>query len=151
MNDRAMRMLLPALLSILALAGCVERRFLIRSEPPGAVVSLNRGEPLSAAAPTEVEFHHYGTWAVRAELPGYRDLVADVPVPAPWWSWPPFDFFTDLLWPFTIRDHREIRLVLTPLPPERPLPEARERHAGVIERGEALREAVNGGDPAGVR
>jgi hypothetical protein len=156
MNDRAMKLLpalLPAalLLPALLLPGCVERKFLIRSDPPGATVTLNHGEPLPEVTPTEVEFHHYGVWAVRAEREGCRDLDTNVSVPTPWWSYPVLDFVTDVLWPFTIRDHREIALVLEPLPEPRTVEEVRERHAEVIGRGEDLREKVNEGDPSEVR
>ena len=133
-------LLVPALL---AASGCVERKLLIRTEPPGAVVALNREEPLEAATPLEIPFSFYGTYAVRLSKEGFLDLETTAPMDPPWWSWPPFDFFTEILWPFTIEDRREFTFALEPLPAPRDLEEAREWNRKVVERGEELRREVS--------
>lgn len=146
----------PVLACLLALVllvstGCVERKLLLRSEPPGALVSLN-GEPwLPGTTPLEVPFTHYGTYAVLMTLEDHRPLEAEADVSAPWWAWPPFDLVTELLLPTTIRDHREFDFTLEPLPPRRPLEESRVRYGEMLERAESLRRRVNEGDPAEVR
>jgi hypothetical protein len=133
---------------ILASAGCVERKMFVRSDPPGATVALNRAEPLPGTTPVEVPFEHYGTYHLRLTREGCRDFEGAAEVPAPWWGYPPFDLFTELLWPFTIHDWREAVVTMEPLPEPRPLEEVRDRHAGVIERGEAMRKQVTESAPA---
>ena len=48
------------LLSLAALAGCVERRFVIESDPPGALVLMN-GQQLGAT-PVDGHFVYYGRY-----------------------------------------------------------------------------------------
>src|SRR5262249_10209746 len=43
------------------LTGCVERRFVITTEPPGAIVYDERGMP-TGAAPTDRTFVYYGDY-----------------------------------------------------------------------------------------
>jgi hypothetical protein len=142
-----MARLLAALVLVPLLGGCVERKFFIRTDPPGAEVALNRGEPLEGRTPLETPFEHYGTYHLRITHPDCPEFEGAAPVEAPWWAYPPFDLFTDLLWPFTIHDHREIHVALPPRPEPRELEEVRERHAAVIERGEAMRSYVGGEAP----
>jgi len=135
-------------LVLLVAPGCVERKLFIRTDPPGAQVALNREDPVTAATPLEVEFDHYGDFHVRVTKDGHLPLEVVEPVTAPWWAWPPFDLVTDLLLPFTIRDHRELDYTLRPEPPPLTYEEAVKRHPGMIERAEELRRKVNEGDPA---
>ncbi|MCU0726325.1 MAG: PEGA domain-containing protein [Planctomycetes bacterium] len=130
-----------------ALAGCVERKLFIRTDPPGAEVALNRAEPLAGTTPLETPFTHYGVYHLRLTREGFPDFEGEAPVTAPWWAYPPFDLFTDLLWPFTIHDHREILVALPPRPEPRELDEVRARHAAVIERGESMRRHFGGEAP----
>jgi hypothetical protein len=139
-----------ALAALLA-AGCVERKMLVRSDPPGAAVTLNRVQTPEGVTPLEVPFDHYGTWHLALRREGYRDYEGAADLSAPWWGYTPFDLFTDLLWPFTIEDHREVAVTLTPLPEPRPLEEIRARHAEVISRGEQMRKEVTEGEPSEVR
>ena len=120
-------------------AGCVERKLLIRSDPPGARVYLNSEPALEEAAPVELPFEFYGDYAVRLTLPGHKDLEAVAPVDPPWWSWPPFDFITEVLWPGTIEDHREFAFKMEPMPPERTFEESEAHNREMVERAEELR------------
>ena len=138
-------------LIVLAAGGCVERKLLIRTDPPGAVVTLNREEPLPGTTPLQVEFDHYGHFHVLVTKDEHVPLETVTPVSAPWWAWPPFDIVTELLLPFTIEDHRELDFTLRPVPPPISYEEAVKRHPGVIERAEDLRKQVNEGDPAEAR
>ena len=139
------------LCALLVAAGCVERRLFLRSEPSGAEVVLNHGDFPPVTTPAVVDFTHYGTYAVRAEKEGCRPLETAVEIDTPWWAFPPLDFVTDLLWPFPLEDHREVRLTLSPLSEPPSVEEIRARHAGVLERAEAFRRRVNEGDPAEIR
>ena len=109
---------LLALLLSLPIAGCVERKFLIRSEPEGARVRVNgvyRG-----TTPVEIPFNDYGVVRLEAEpmdLDGdgfaeYGGLTSPFELEAPWYQWFPFDFFSDNLWPGTLHVRRETLLVL---------------------------------------
>lgn len=138
---------LVALLPLLLL-GCVERKLLIRSDPPGAAVSLNHEEPLAGTTPLEVEFTDYGVYHVRLTREKHVPLEVKADVSAPWWAWPPFDLITELLLPFTIEDRRDFDFELAPVPPPISYEEAKARHPKVIERAEDLRRQVNEGDPS---
>lgn len=157
-----MRFVLPLTVALIAsvACGCVERKLFIRTDPEGAVVTLNR-EPIEYLSPAEVEFDHYGTFDVRAEKEGYLPLRENVPVATPWYAYPVIDFLSEILWPFTIEDHRYIDLELTALPAEpdydkpgdfeRAREEARQKYEELRRRAEEMRKAVNEGDPAEVR
>src|SRR5262249_32019669 len=94
------------------LAGCVERRFVINSDPQGAVVFQN-GQPLGAA-PADNHFVYYGKYRFTLVKDGYETLVVDQDVPAPWYEYPGLDFISENLVPFTIRDRREFSYHLEP-------------------------------------
>lgn len=115
--------LLPALaLAALALPGCVQRVLLLRTDPPGARVSVN-GVPMGVA-PLEMPFLHYGTVRVDAEpldadedgSPDTRRVVTRVDLSPPWYQWPVIDFFADNLWPWNVTDRHEVVIVLPPAP-----------------------------------
>ncbi len=97
-------------LFVLLLAGCVERRFLIETNPPGAVVEVN-GKRIGAA-PVHVPIDHYGDHRIRIFAPGYQTLVVDEPINAPWYEYFPLDFISENLIPYTIRDLRGRRYEL---------------------------------------
>ena len=123
-----------------ALAGCVERKLIIRSDPAGATVFLNYDSALLSTTPAESSFTDYGTYRVRLVEEDHEELVAMAEVDAPWWSYPPFDIITQLLLPFTVKDHHEFTYQLTPLS-EALAPEAlRERNAELIRRAEEFRK-----------
>jgi len=98
-----------ALLAAVALpmlfGGCVERKFTIRSEPPGAELLLD-GEP-KGKTPHTVEFMHYGTHEVVLSLKEYHRLRTYAEVKPPWYEWFLLDFFVETLWPFTVVDHQQ--------------------------------------------
>ena len=123
--------LLPA-----SFTGCVQRRFTIRSNPPGALVYIDDYE--IGTTPCSTDFVYYGTRKVRLVKDGYETLTVYQPVPTPWWQIPPIDFVTDNLVPGEIRDVRVLDYQLTPqvvVPTEQ-----------LLSRAEGLRR---GGQPAG--
>jgi hypothetical protein len=116
-----MRRLLPVL--VLLLAGCVERRIYIRSEPPGADVFID-GEYVGRTrpdndpdGPLSVRFAHYGTreWTLRK--PGYQARSGVVELERPWYEYPVLDFFSEVLAPFPIRDSHFVEVKLEPARP----------------------------------
>jgi hypothetical protein len=115
------------LLVLLLVAGCVERRLHVRTDPPGAEVSVN-GEPIGRS-PATWRFTHYGDALVEVEKPGFEPAQRVVALEAPWYQKPGVDFFSDVLVPARIRDEHEVEIRLEPA---RPLTAA-ERERGVAE------------------
>lgn len=94
-----------------ALAGCVERRLMITSEPSGARVFLNDRDV--GVTPVEVDFTYFGVYDVRLRKPGYEPLVTSAEARAPLHEQPGIDFLA-LLWPGVKRTEIEWSFVLEP-------------------------------------
>ncbi len=120
------RAVLAGLLLALPLSGCVERRFILRTEPEGARVTVNG--IYAGTSPVDLPFDHYGR--VRVEVEPYdadgnrfaewRGIVTSHDLAAPWYEWFPLDFFSDNLVPWMVVDLHELTLRLEPAPdPER--------------------------------
>jgi hypothetical protein len=104
---RTARTVRPAVLFVglaLAAAGCVDRRFVIESNIPNAQVYID--DKSVGAAPAYAHFDYYGHYTIKLVHPGYETVVKRVHVAAPWYAYPPFDFITEVLLPFHIRDTR---------------------------------------------
>ncbi len=95
-----------------ALGGCVQRRMMIRSNPPGALVYVDDYE--IGTTPVSHNFTYYGTREIRLVKDGYETLTVKQPIPAPWFQVPPLDFVTDNLLPAEIRDERAVTYNLSP-------------------------------------
>ncbi len=109
--------------------GCVQRRMIVRSNPPGAVVYIDDYE--IGTTPVATNFTYYGTRKIRLVKNGYETLTVMQPVPAPWYQWTPFDFIAENLVPGKIHDTRTFDYPLVPqlvVPPEQ-----------LLERAEGLR------------
>ena len=102
---------------VLAQAGCVERRYTIRTEPPGALVVVNNEE--IGRTPVSRSFIFYGDRDVTLMLDGYQTQRVIQPVNAPWYDNMVTEFFTENIVPFTIRDERDFnyRMVAATVPP----------------------------------
>jgi hypothetical protein len=111
------------------LAGCVERRFVIYTDPPGAV-AYESGRPLGAA-PADDHFVYYGTYHFTLVRDGYQTLQVDECLAPPWYEYPGLDFISENLIPWTIRDVRRFTYQMVPLQ----VPNTRE----LLEQGGALR------------
>jgi hypothetical protein len=100
------------------LTGCVERRYTIRTDPPGATVVVN-GEEIGPA-PASRNFYFYGDREITMILDGHQTKTVIQPIKAPWWDNYLTEFFTENIVPWTIRDERTFRYQLTPAvsPPE---------------------------------
>ncbi len=127
--------LAAALLATLPLGGCVERFIAVRTEPPGATVTLD--DEKAGVTPCEIKYVWYGTREIVVELRGRRPVRALVPLNPPWWQYFPLDFVTDVLLPFTITDRREFTWALEATPPSEA--EAEE----VLRRAEELRRRAD--------
>lgn len=103
------------LLSAALATGCVERKLIVRSDPPGAAIYVD-GElkGVAGAKGLSVPFEAYGTRAVVARLEGHVPRRAFVELSVPWYQVFPLGLFSDLLWPGTIVDEHQAALKLTP-------------------------------------
>jgi hypothetical protein len=129
-------------------AGCVERRYVVTSDPPGALVFRN-GVPLG---PTPVDdfYVYYGTYDLTLVKDGYETLHARVKIDAPWYEYPGIDFFSENLFPYTIRDIREggqFHFTMQPQQAVRP-DDVLRRATDLRARGQTLGPAPDGTTPA---
>jgi hypothetical protein len=136
-----------ALVAVAANAGCVERRYVVTSDPPGALVYRN-GVPLG---PTPVDdfFVYYGSYDITLVKDGYETLHAKVKIDAPWYEYPPLDFVAENLFPYTIRDIREggqFHFNLQPLQAVQP-DDVLRRATELRERGRVIGAPTEGGVP----
>src|SRR5262245_59020252 len=117
----------------MGLAGCVERRFVITTEPFGAIAYDEKGQPMGAT-PVDRQFTYYGKYRFTLVRDGCQTLVVEENVKAPWYEYPPLDFISENLIPWKIVD---IRRFAYQLPPAQIVsPEAVLGPAGVLrERG----------------
>ena len=95
------------------LPGCVERRYVIESDPPGALVLVN-GQPIGTT-PVDGYFQWYGHYAFTLIKDGYETQTFDQRLATPWFEYPPLDFFSENVYPGKVEDVRRLRYSLTPL------------------------------------
>ena len=111
--NRPQRLAVFAVIAVaLALPGCLHRRLMVRSDPPGAVVFVDDYE--IGTTPVSHDFTYYGTRKIRLIKDGYETLTVLQPIPAPWYEWPPIDFFSENFVPGEIRDYHTLTYRLTP-------------------------------------
>jgi hypothetical protein len=94
------------------LSGCVERRYVITTDPPGAVV-LRNGEPLGPT-PVDDHFVYYGKYHFTIIKDGFETLQVDQEIPAPWYEYFPLDFFSENVFPWPVTDVRRFHFKLEP-------------------------------------
>ncbi len=82
--------------------GCVERSVKITTKPAGALVYLTDREV--GRTPVTVPFQWYGDYDVILRKEGMATTKTHQRLIAPWFQYPPIDFFAELLWPATIYD-----------------------------------------------
>lgn len=121
----------PALALVAACfaSGCVTRRVIITSDPPGAIVYRD-GQPLGPT-PVEHPFVYYGKYRYRLVKDGYAPLDVEPELVAPWYQYPGLDVLSEVLLPFRFRDNQQLHFQLQPLEAV--------RHDDVRARAEELR------------
>lgn len=124
---------------VFALAGCVERRISITSEPPGALVWVNDVEV--GRTPAETNFKHYGKYDVRLELDGYDTVETVGNAKTPWWDFPGPDLIAEAV--PNAKNTVKWHFVLTPTLSTTMPREQFERE--LIDRAHALRDQM--GEP----
>lgn len=97
--------------------GCVRQSLTIRTEPPGALVSVN--DQVKGQSPVTYDFQWYGWHRVSLRKDGFERVEDRRLLQAPPHLWIPLDLVMELL-PWRIRDDRAWSYTLTPT---MPLPE----------------------------
>jgi hypothetical protein len=114
--------------------GCVEQRYVISSDPPGAAVYRNGN--LIGYTPVDDTFVYYGKYHFTLVKDGYETLQVDQDVPAPFYEFPGADFVSEVLYPFNLRDVHRFSYQLREAVPA--------GKAEIINRGEQLRSQGKG-------
>lgn len=96
----------------LGLCGCVERRYTIRTNPPGALVVVNNEE--IGRTPVSRSFTYYGDRDVTLMMDGFQTQRVIQPIKDPWYDNVLTEFFTENLIPFTVRDERSYDFQMVP-------------------------------------
>ena len=136
----------PAAVLLLAgiglISGCVERRYTIRTDPPGATVIVN-GEEIGPS-PASKSFVYYGDREITLMLDGYATKTVIQPINAPWWDNFLTEFFTENVIPVSMRDEREFKYQLVPAESPRQ-DELRDRAEGLRSEAQVLPKPRRGG------
>ena len=82
--------------------GCVERKILISSSPPGAEVFLD-GKPLGLT-PVEIPFVHYGEHRVALRMKSHEIFQKHIQIRPPLYEIFPLDFVSEVLIPYNFKD-----------------------------------------------
>lgn len=94
--------------------GCVQRRLMIRSQPPGAMVYVD--DYKIGPTPIATSFTYYGTRKIRLVKDGYQTLTVYERIDPPWYQIPPIDFFAENVLRREVRDTRVLEYQLQPQP-----------------------------------
>ncbi len=123
---------LLALLLSASQSGCVQRRMIVRTNPPGALLYVD-DYPIGTT-PVAVSITYYGTRKIRIVKDGFETLTVMQPIPTPWYEYPVLDFVSENFVPGQIRDQRVLDYQLKPqmvVPSEQLLARAEELRRGV--------------------
>jgi hypothetical protein len=119
----------------LASGGCVERLMAIKSDPPGASVTLD--DVSYGVTPVEIPYLWYGKRVLTVQMSGYIPVREVLVLNPPWWQYFPMDFTTDVLLPFTVTDRSQFTVTL-----EKAVLSDSEREA-VLKRAAELRDKAD--------
>jgi hypothetical protein len=115
--------------------GCVQRRMLIRSQPEGAMVTIDR--QAIGQTPVSVPFTYYGTREIQLEKDGFQTIAVRQRIRPPWYEWFPLSFFSNH---FALREIRDVRRLDFEL-----IPKVQVSEYQLIERANQLRTDVERG------
>lgn len=122
-------------LAVAALCGCVERRFLIESTPPGAMVYQN-GQVLGPT-PLDLPFTYYGNYEFTLVKDGFETTNVSARIRPPWFQIFPLDFISENVYPFHVQDNRRLRFDMQPIAQPNTT-ELLNKASGLRERGRAI-------------
>ena len=93
-------------------SGCVQRRMMVRTNPPGALLYVD-DYPIGTT-PCSTNFTYYGTRKIQLVKDGYETLTVMQTIPAPWYEYTPLDFVAENFVPGQIHDQRTLDYQLRP-------------------------------------
>lgn len=96
----------------LLMTGCVQRRMIIRSQPEGAFVTIDR-KPIGLS-PVSVPYVYPGTRDIQLEKDGYQTIKVQQRFDPKWYQRFPISFFSENFSPREIRDERVLDFQLEP-------------------------------------
>jgi hypothetical protein len=99
-------------LSAVCLSGCVQRRFIIRSQPEGAFVTIDN-TPIGYT-PLKVPYTYDGTREIQLEKDGFKTIQVSERFQSPWYLRFPTNFFTENFAGREIRQERLLDFELEP-------------------------------------
>ena len=94
------------------LPGCVERRFRVESNPPGAAVYVNNIP--YGPTPVDIPFLYYGKYDITLFKDGFQTRTIKQEVSTPWYQYAPLDLLSENVWPLQITDIRPLCYDLEP-------------------------------------
>ena len=112
MDRRKTLTLIPLLLILLGTTGCVQRRLIIRSQPEGAFVTIDR-QPIGLT-PLSVPYTYSGTRDVQLEKDGYQTIKVQQRIDPTWYERFPISLVTENFWPRELRDERLLDFQMEP-------------------------------------
>lgn len=92
--------------------GCVQRRLIIRSQPEGAFVTIDRQQ--IGLTPLSVPYTYSGTREIQLEKDGYKTIKVQQRIDPTWYEKFPVSFFTENFSPREIRDERLLEFQMEP-------------------------------------
>ena len=104
--------LLVILMLLATSSGCVQRRFLVRSQPEGALVTIDHQS--IGLTPVSIPFTYYGTREVQLEKDGYKTVKVKQRFRPPWYGTFPVSLISENFWPRELRDQRDLEFQLQP-------------------------------------
>jgi hypothetical protein len=127
--------ILPAVLVFASLTGCVQRRFIVRSQPEGAFVTIDR-QPIGKT-PLSVPFTYSGTREIQLEKDGYKTIKVQQRIKPTWYETFPVSLVTENFWPRELRDERLMDFQMEP--------KTQVQESLLLDRASDLRENVQRG------
>ncbi len=129
--------------TVFVFSGCVTRSITVKTNPSNALVYIDN--ELIGESPVTTPFTFYGTRKIMIErkdedgvLTHERTIVFEK-IKAPVYEIFPLDFFSELVWPFKIKDDQVLSYNLVELDPL----SIKERQAKMLKNAEELRQRVN--------
>ncbi len=111
MKQKKITNILVASLILVGISGCVQRRFIVRSQPEGALVTIDRQQ--IGLTPLSVPYTYSGTREFQLEKDGYKTIKVQQKFDSTWYETFPVSFVTENFWPRELRDERLLEFQLT--------------------------------------
>lgn len=112
MDPRKLGIVVPLFLILLGTTGCVQRRFIVNSQPEGAAVTIDQ-QPVGRT-PLAIPFTYTGTREFKLEKDGYQTIKVQENIKPNWYESFPISLVTENFWPREIRDNRQLEFQMQP-------------------------------------